>query len=534
MKYNKLFVVGIASLALLSSCQDAYDIRQSGEVNNPDKVYNTIGDFELGLNGVYQVFSPDKTIEFTSIFTDEVAIGLTNGGQGINDGQYQFQLTSGSDAAISIWQSNYTLINFANRIIAYKDRVKQNILDSNNGDETSSGYQEDIARYNDVVGQLYAIRAFAHFQLVSWFSTDPSDLDALGVMKFDFVPDYEYKTLLPRVKNRDIYELIESDLDIAETAFTDAGVTSVQTKVGPKFIQALQARMALYRKDYATAIAKAQAAIGTYTTTLANSATTYYNQWSDVAATDFIFKVVRVNGDFGIGSYWNTQESSITGSPFFEVSRGLFNSYTVSTDIRNAFFTPSGGTRTGTLVDGTSIVSPNPDAEADYVNNDVLVVNKYPGNEAQSDNLLNDVKVFSNGEMVLIIAEALANQDLYNGPVASTVTGTPRNTQEAISRLRKRRFAAGSYVAPAYASKQAALADVQLERRRELAFMGHRYLDIKRLGPVTGQSVDRYSRDCEPYSACTLEATSYKFTLPIPSTELTANPNIRSQQNPGY
>jgi starch-binding outer membrane protein, SusD/RagB family len=541
MKYNKLFVLAFASLALLTSCEDAYDIKQPGEQNDPNKVYNTLEDFQSGLNGVYERFSPEKTIEFTSIFTDETAIGINNGGQGVSDGLYQFRLTAGTDAAISIWHSNYTLINFTNRIISVKDRIKANIesnylKEDGTVDTEASGYVEDMAEYDKILAQLYAIRAFSHFQLISWFSTNPADPEALGVMLFDFVPDYEYQTFLPRVPNKDIYALIDSDLATATTLFTDKNtnnpIASVNTEVSPNFVKSLRARMALYRKDYATAAQLSHELIVNYSSTLVATPAAYYDLWADNTATEFLFKLVRVNGDFGIGSYWASQASNINGSPFFEVSRGLYNSYTVNTDIRNTFFTPSGGSRTGTLVDATSVVSPNPDSEPDYANGDILVVNKYPGNEEQGDNLLNDIKVFTYGEMFLIRAEALANLGAINGLSNSNTSKV--YAQDVMRALRRRRYASASYAQPAYADLKDALTDIQLERRRELAFQGHRYLDIKRLGPVTGQGVSRYSRDCQQYSACTLEPTSYKFTLPIPSTEMTANANIRSQQNPGY
>jgi len=532
MKYNKLFVYGLASVSAvgLSSCEDAYNIRQAGEKNNANEVYNTIVDFERGLNGVYELISTEKTIEFTAIFTDEVAIGVNNGGQGLGDGQYQFQLTSGSDAAASIWQSNYIMINFANRLMAQRDRVKANI-DAKYADYTEEDtvkwgeYQSELQRLNDVMAQLYAIRAFGHFQLLSWFSTDPSNPDALGVMKLDFFPEFnDYSTFLPRVKNSEIYTLIDSDLEKATTFFADGAGTTDVTRVSPNFITALKARMALYRKDYTTAASLSQSLIGNYSSALQKTADAYSQIVTDASANESIFRLARVLGDFQIGSYWASARSSLAGSPFFEVSRSLYDAFKETpSDIRAAG---------ENLIDATSVVSDNPDGEADYVNSDILVINRYPGNSAQGDPLLNDIKVFSMGEMYLIRAEALANLGQLNGVSNSNVNKT--TVQDVMRSLRRARFAQASYANRAYTDITDALSDIQDERRKELAFAGHRYLDIKRLGPVTGKSVDRYYRDCQPYSACDLSATSYKFTLPIPNTEITANPSIRGQQNPNY
>lgn len=513
MKYTKLFVLGFALAGLVTSCEDAYKLKQPGEVNDPDQVYNNVEDLQRGLNSVYRLLSTDKTIEFTSIFTDEVAIGINNGGQGITDGLYQHVITAGNDAAGSIWQSNYTMINFANRILAAAEKLE-------------AEYGED-PDFKNIVGQLYAIRAFGHFQLITWFSTDPADDNALGVIKLDFVPDYNYNTNLPRVTNGELYTFINDDLTEAEAQLTAGSFGTEPNKAGVNFINAIRARMALYRKDYVNAAAYAHTVIlntGGYTSGLVNTAAGFYDILDNSSTSESVFTITRVYGDSQIGAYWNSVSSAYTGSPFYEVGRDLYNKYkVVSTDIRNQNTSAS----EGTLVDNTSVISANPDAEPDYVNNDVLVVNRYPGNPTQGDQLLNDVRVFTLGEMYLIRAEALANM--------GNLTGTTNTSAQYVMRqLRRRRYANTSYAAPAYASTQEAVTDIFHERRLELAFLGQRYIDIKRLGATVGEGISRYSRDCEQYGACTLTAPDYRFTLPIPNSEITANPAIRSQQNPGY
>jgi hypothetical protein len=90
--------------------------------------------------------------------------------------------------------------------------------------------------------------------------------------------------------------------------------------------------------------------------------------------------------------------------------------------------------------------------------------------------------------------------------------------------------------APAIATSGAALLeDIILERRKELAFEGHRYIDLKRLGTDAGVTItDRYSQDAVNASALSpanINVTDYRFTLPIPQNELNVNPML---QNPGY
>jgi hypothetical protein len=62
------------------------------------------------------------------------------------------------------------------------------------------------------------------------------------------------------------------------------------------------------------------------------------------------------------------------------------------------------------------------------------------------------------------------------------------------------------------------LNDILLERRLELAFEGFRIHDQRRLKE----------------SVATLPYNDPKLVFPIPARELEANPNLKSQQNPGY
>ena len=62
----------------------------------------------------------------------------------------------------------------------------------------------------------------------------------------------------------------------------------------------------------------------------------------------------------------------------------------------------------------------------------------------------------------------------------------------------------------------------------ELAFEGDRYHDLQRLL----RPVDR--SDNYPAAALLIEYGNFRRILPIPQAELDANPEIRTQQNPGY
>ena len=121
-----------------------------------------------------------------------------------------------------------------------------------------------------------------------------------------------------------------------------------------------------------------------------------------------------------------------------------------------------------------------------------------------------DTKVLRLSEMYLIAAEA----------------SYPSSSADALKYVNEVTSRRG---APAIATSGAALLeDIILERRKELAFEGDRYLDMQRLQRGIVRSTDY------PASARTLDYTNFRRLMPIPQGELDANPSIKTQQNPGW
>jgi hypothetical protein len=169
-------------------------------------------------------------------------------------------------------------------------------------------------------------------------------------------------------------------------------------------------------------------------------------------------------------------------------------------------------------------VAPSSLIDPDYETNqnpalDILVIQKYPGSEGQP--LMNDLKVFRVSEMYLIRAEAaVAQGDL--GLAASL-----------LKEIRDARFGTDTPL-PVLGTSTLAYSAILDERRVELCFEGHRYLDLKRLGTKAGEGVSKDAVDCAFNGACSLSPDDYRFTLPLPIVEFNGNPGLREQQNPGY
>lgn len=173
------------------------------------------------------------------------------------------------------------------------------------------------------------------------------------------------------------------------------------------------------------------------------------------------------------------------------------------------------------FVDRSSTISSDP-ANATRLS-EVIVIDKYAGKTGGHSS--NDLKVFRLSEMYFIKAECRVRAN--DRPSAASLIQTVRQA---------RNYIPGATVpTPTYGSNQEAFADIMLERRKELCFEGHRYIDLKRLGADAGiTSTDRYFKDSENSSAtnpANISITDYRFTLPIPQAEINVNP---IEQNPNY
>lgn len=509
MKQLKYFFGVVLALAF-TSCSDAIDITQKGEIDN-EVTFQSVEDLATFLNGdIYGRLGNSNEILFTAVFTDECGIGPNNGGQ--ERDLHQFVLNQSTGYASGIWASHYGVINRVNRLLQAASTITPVVDDT--VDETE--------QYNSILAEAKALRAYAYFQLLTYYSTDLSDDNALGVMLFEDVPPIDVK--LPRSTNGAVFQLIESDLAYAEANLVDRTGAIAYKYVSINMINAMRARMYLYRKNYTLAKQYAQAVVNSgpaLTIATPYVAANFYNEnttsnpyrriWADLSQGETIFALARPagggGGNIAAGFFFNT--TMATGGAFLDMGRNLFDELNaVSGDIRRLAF-----------VDPSSIIATDPLALENPNTEDVLIIDKYPGKPTQP--LKNDIKIFRMSEMYFILAEcAVAENQL---PIAA---GYIKNIRDARNRL-------AAQPLPVYADEQQAWADILKERRKELCFEGHRYIDIKRLGTVANKSIDRSIIDDIILTLpTTISNTDYRFTLPIPQDEIAGNPNI--QQNPGY
>lgn len=503
---KKLIIISLSIITLQSflvSCTDAIDIDQPG-ILPLENAFETVSDLQLGLLGSYSLIDGTPQIQFNSVFTDEIAIGIENGGQGLGDNTYGFELNPTSAFPTALWTRFYGALNQINRIISVSENIE--VPD------------EDVEEFNDIRGQLFGLRAYCHFQLHSYYSEDYEDPNALSAIVFNFPPPEEdiVNFQLPRNTNAEMYAAILEDLTVAEGLLSDQINSSF---VSIDFTLALRARLEAYRGNYGVADALAADLLTRYDLADRDQYTDMYlNNDDDV--TEVIFELTRQRNDnfdqqgttgsaFAggwVGAIYAFGGADIDGAPYFEMGRSLFN--TIDSD----------DIRFDVLLNPTSLIDP------DYLINqdpttDVLLVGKYPGKTEAGQDLLNDIKVFRASEMVLIRAEAAAD------------SGNLSMAANFIDMLRDARFGSDQ-TAPVFGSEQEAFGAILDERRIELAFEGHRYRDLKRLGVRGNRIILKDPVDCAVNSACDLPSTDFRFTNPVPLVELNGNDVV--QQTTGY
>ncbi|WP_407482199.1 RagB/SusD family nutrient uptake outer membrane protein [Elizabethkingia meningoseptica] len=514
---KKIFkYIAVVSGVLFTSCDNELITPFTPGSLTEETAITQSADLQKLINSTYNIFSDRSEAVFSSVFTDEVGIGYANGGQGLSS-EYIFLLIPSSSLPANIWVGTYSALARANRVIQYADKVTP----INTADATL------IARLK---AEALTMRAYGHLRILAYYSPNLKDDNALAGILADRVFESTEKEN-SRAKNGDFYALIHKDLDAAIAIYNGiSGYTASSTMANRNFAKGLKARAYAYKGDYTNAEKWADDVINTSGVTLATPAEYRRVFFTDnePANKEVIFRLKRTaqqnSQATNLHNGWCSVAPNLNGSPLYEVGRSLFNILDQRpTDVRrNVIVAPS------------SVIDPNYATSADYRNTDKLIIQKHGGTETGSvtaavtatNGFNNDFKIMRISEMYFIKAEARA--------AAGDVTGVGT----ALKSVLDARFGTAQ-TAPVFANATAAWAGILKERRLELAFEGHRFIDIKRLATLANVTIDRdpadYSSSSSNFPAANpvnLPNNSYKFALPIPQDELNANPNIA--QNAGY
>lgn len=426
-------------------------------------IFSSIDRLEKGVLGVYADWYPEHTIRIASLMTDECRIGLQNSGVDAL-GQNLFRWTyTSSDDEILAPWEN------AYQVIGRVNYILRDI------DKVPIKGAEEKEKIETLRGELLAIRAYLHLDLYRIYGySGVYDAQALAI---PYITEYDINKQPSRPTTEKFFEQLWKDLSDAENLQT----SDSKDRMGALSIEALHARAALYAAKYEEAEQYASKVIAK--TSLASKAD-FTQIWLDKSDSEIIFKLKRNNmskirpGDI----FYNINSDKILFAP----SLKLMHSYDENNDVRHSAWYDSDDslTESGDLSD---------------------TVIKYSGDSNAQNR--NDIKVFRVSEMYLIRAEAYFQ------------LGNNTSATNDLNTLRRARIE--EYQDVTYTGEEL-YQEIFEERFKELPYEGHRFFDLRRLN----YNIERDVLDVDT-TLKTLTSKALHYNIPLPQSEVMANPNIR-------
>lgn len=476
MKFNyKILALGVSLLGVLS-CESILD-QAPIDVIDTDRAFENAADVEAALLGAYAAVG-SQFLSLDTYASDESRRSNENRGQGAQ--VHNWTYVSG-DGEAGGWSGNYAIINRVNRILDATRRLKEAGVISDT----------EVARQE---AEAYALRAYAHFSLWRVYSgpytpegegiplVTLEDTDNNG--RADGIDPFFKPS---RNTSSEVFAQIESDIQTSLSLMPSDFLDKI--RMNRAAVIALSARVALYKEDWAAAETLATQALELVPL---ESRENFAGIWTDASRAGVISVARRVVGNERIGTFWR----DTNGDVFFHPSNELVSLFDPQNDIRYA---------------STIWVDPSRNLASASQDPQATLVAKYRGPAGTI--ALADVKLFRSAEMILIRAEARLRKSSPDIQGANADLNTLRSNR--ILNHVPMNYTAGEL-----------LEEILLERRKELAFEGHRFFDLKR----NGLGVSRIPADIHINGE--LEAGNPRFNFPIPQTEIFANDNVI--QNPGY
>lgn len=437
------------------------------------------GELQTAVYGMYaSLRTPDaygRTIPVLGdLMADNTFVAPSNSGRYLSQNLYRTIASTGEP--LQIWTALYNTIMRTNAII--------------NADIETSPTVEQLK------GEAYAVRALAYHELIKFFAApftvNPNALGVPIVTEFD--PDNPTSYYVNQQPSRntvsEVYQQIISDYT---AAYEMMGPRSLNSSLMNKWAaRALQARAYLFMGDYEAAKQAALDVVNNSGYTLV-SANNFLSYWSSAIPRDdgveTLFEISNDNIDnAGSNALANIYDQEAYGDIL--ATEELVSLYEEG-DVRG----------TDPSVPGIPVILIGERGNV----NPAYIVNKYQNRINPSDR--DDIKVIRYAEVLLTLAESYAR------------TGEFDLALSLLNKLMEARNAS------TYSSTgDQLIEDIIRERRKELAFEGHRYWTLTRLNRPIDRTVE------QPLDV--IEVDNFRRIFPIPQAEIDANPTI--QQNPGY
>lgn len=512
---KKILYSFLVAGAVLSSCnmneEPAGTLNDETAIQNKEDalkfrngIYNNIRSI---TNGGYIYYADMQADMFIGTMINGNRLGVISLGN----------ITSSDIDLESIWAYPYQCIAAVNYFLP----KLENLLAADNISEST---EVTLKRYR---GESKWARAYYYYYLMDHYcqayTLADTSAEGYGIpLVTTYAPTGDSGAYPGRSSLNDTFKRIEDDLADAYNdllAFESSSEKDAKVNLAPdasylstQTVLALQARVALLKGDWSTAISKAESVINSGYYALCN-VDDYFDIWASDTGSELIFVPYGNQAQSGavdaIGTAWINADETMAD---YVASANALAMYEVDNDVRyDAFFEPR-----NIAVNGASVTSP--------------CFIKYPGNpilNTGSTNALKNLpKPFRLSEMYLIVAEAAAMSNLAE------------KSNSALNELRRNRMY--DFVEETY-SGQNLINAVREERTKELIGEGFRISDLRRwqLGFARTADYTGYYEDVPSIlipagMTMSYNAGDYRLILPIPTNEMETNPQLKGQQNPGY
>jgi len=498
-----IWSLGLLTTGILTvtACSNLLDVDPRSNVDSQSALTTAEG-LDAGLNGIYD------RLQNTALYgRDMLAVAealadnaqATNKSGRLNNENRNIAGSSfGTTFAPGTWQSAYFAINQANLI-----------LDALPGVTALT----DTTRRNSIRGQAQFLRALLYHDLMRIYAYDPGveiaqnsrggvPLLTTGVLNQGQI------TFPARAPIADVYRQIYTDLQGSINSFSrgSSGSTfpangTLPTNGNLQAAQVLFSRVALYNKDYATAVKNATDAIAGAIKLSPNAS--YVGGWRAPRNPESVFELAYTTPEnIGVNNALQTTyttlvrigDRSTTGGFGDLVPNNAFiaeleaekNAAGQVLDIRRQLYELGTTGRGNAFIECTKFLGKNGVINLDNV--PVIRISEAYLNRAEANAMLGNT------------ADALADLN-----VIRTRSGLPERTG---------------------LTGDALLNEILRQRRLEYGFEGHRWFDLKRRGQDVIKTIPLTTTPNNvPYN-------DFRILAPIPVNELSTNKSVR--QNFGY
>jgi len=486
MRKHFIYTGFLFSVFAISSCTKDFLNQVPETTRTTGNVYKTPGDFYNAVVGTYATLkhnglygnggSASALLNLGETVSDNADFGATRAVSNVSTFELEdFNFSLSNSFFSSAWTGHYIGIARANTILGR--------LPGASLDKALSDRFEGEAKFLRGLFYFNLVRLFGDVQLVTTETEGPSE-----------------GYTIPRSPAAKVYEQIISDLNAAETLLPSTIPNSEAGRASRWAVKALLGKVYLTQKDYAKAAAKLNEVItsGQFNVTANNYAAVFSNTTAFSANKDMIFAVQYKSGNVGQGnSIWSATIPWGGQGMIFGVNGGSGEGFMRPTADMVATY------ESGDLRKTASVAT-------SYMSGSTTVNERYVVKYRQSGITQNeadiDFPVLRYADVLLMYAEALIEQ----GQVATAIP--------FVNQVRTRAGLGG--LATTLSQADARLA-IEKERRVELAFEGHRWVDLVRTG--------RYLTVMTSKGYATKE---FHRLYPIPQRETDLNSSLA--QNPGY